>query len=214
MARTHPRDGLQYVRPRAKRHWTGAVLPKHSLRPPDGHARKERRAGERNETVLIFTSDNGYLLGEHRLRAKGLPYEEAAAVPLLMRGPGIPRGRRRTQVVGNVDLAPTILDLAGGRRAGMDGRTLLPLIRNRNKAKGRGVLIEVLRGSGYRPVRALRTRKYAFIDHRGSAAELYNMRRDPYQLASRYKQRPYRRAGRRLRSRVKVLAHCRRTRCR
>ena len=74
-------------------------------------------------TYVIFTSDNGYMHGEHRIRAEKVqPYEEAIKVPLVIRGPGVPAGRRITDPVANVDLAPTILDLAEvqvrrGRRA-------------------------------------------------------------------------------------------------
>jgi N-acetylglucosamine-6-sulfatase len=173
-----------------------------------------RRTGERHETVLIFTSDNGFLLGEHRKHGKALAYEEAAAVPLLIRGPGIPRGKRRTQIVGNVDLAPTILDLAGRSWARMDGRSLLPLVRNPNKAQGRDLLIEMLKGGGARPFKAIRSSRYLLVDHPGQVGELYDLARDPFQLHNRYRERPYRRVGRRLRSRLKVLAGCRRARCR
>ena len=67
---------------------------------------------ELQNTVIIYTSDNGYMLGEHRQTRKELAYEESAGVPLLVRGPGFPVGVRRNQVVGNIDLAPTVLDIA------------------------------------------------------------------------------------------------------
>src|SRR5690606_5913582 len=72
------------------------------------------RTGELENTVILYTSDNGYLQGEHRFRdAKTLPYEEAIRVPLLVRGPGFPTGATAPQLTANIDLAPTILDLAG-----------------------------------------------------------------------------------------------------
>ena len=173
-----------------------------------------RRTGERQDTVVIFTSDNGFLLGEHRLRGKALAYEESAAVPLLMRGPGIPRGARRTQVVGNVDLAPTILDLAGGRRGRMDGRSLLPFIRNPDRAPRRDLLIEVLVSGRARPFKAIRSANYLLVNHRGPASELYDLASDPFQLTNRYTDPAYRGIRRKLRSRLHLLAHCRRDRCR
>jgi N-acetylglucosamine-6-sulfatase len=173
-----------------------------------------RRTGERNETVLIFTSDNGYLLGEHRLTGKALPYEEAAGVPLLLRGPGIPRGVRRTQIVGNVDVAPTILDLANGSRARMDGRSLLPLVRDADKGHARDLLIEVLKGSGYRPLKAVRSGDRVLVNHRGRAGELYDLGKDPFQLDNRYFHPAYRKSKRKLRARIRQLADCRRSRCR
>jgi N-acetylglucosamine-6-sulfatase len=176
--------------------------------------RRLRRTGERRHTVVIYTSDNGYLLGEHRISGKALAYEESAGVPLLMRGPRIPHGARRTQVVGNVDLAPTILDLAQGRRSGMDGRSLLPLVSNPNRAQGRDLLIELLKGAGKRPFKAIRSGDYLLVNHPGQAGELYDLAKDPFQLHNRYRDRRYRDVRRELRSRLKALEDCRGARCR
>ena len=75
---------------------------------------RSRRAASSTSTIVAFTSDNGYFLGEHRIRqGKILPYEPALAVPLLVRGPGIPAGEVRTDPFTSIDFAPTIL--AGGR---------------------------------------------------------------------------------------------------
>ena len=78
-----------------------------------------RRSGRLDDTLVIFTSDNGFLEGQHRLTTgqsvetgKILPYEEALRVPLVVRGPGFPEGRAVDTPVANVDLAPTILDAA------------------------------------------------------------------------------------------------------
>ena len=84
-----------------------------------------RSAGELQRTLILFTSDNGYLAGEHRLaHGKASIYEPAIRVPLMVRGPGVPRAVRRSQLVGNVDLAATILDIAGGGSRPRPGRTL------------------------------------------------------------------------------------------
>src|SRR3984893_4932305 len=75
-----------------------------------------RKQGLLENTYIIFTSDNGFHLGEHRLHAGKLtPYEEDINVPLFIRGPGIRGGQERREFVGNVDLAPTIAELAGAR---------------------------------------------------------------------------------------------------
>jgi arylsulfatase A-like enzyme len=72
-----------------------------------------RDAGELERTLIVFTSDNGYLAGEHRLgHGKAQVYEPAIRVPLMIRGPGVPRASRPSQLVTNADLAPTILDVA------------------------------------------------------------------------------------------------------
>jgi arylsulfatase A-like enzyme len=101
--------------------------------------REERALGN---TAILYTSDNGYLLGQHREVAKVVPYEKSLHVPLVVRvpprfrgGAGLPQTLSST--VGNVDLAPTILDLAGaqpcppsGTCRVLDGRSLLPAIQS------------------------------------------------------------------------------------
>ena len=91
-------------------------------------------AGEYRETYVVFTSDNGYMLGEHGLPLyKMPPYEESIRVPLSVRGPGIPKGIVKRQMVTNNDLAPTILDWANaGIPEYTDGRTIAPLARGEN----------------------------------------------------------------------------------
>jgi arylsulfatase A-like enzyme len=86
--------------------------------------------GELDNTVIIFTSDNGYFLGEHGLGDKRVMYEESIRVPLLMRYPPLAKpGSAVDQMVLNIDLAPTILDLAGVPAATtMQGTTVLPLL--------------------------------------------------------------------------------------
>ena len=100
-----------------------------------------RRERELSETVVIFTSDNGYYFGEHRIPdKKHNPYEEGLRVPLAVRYPKAIREGPRvpvvTETVANIDIVPTILQLAGaepckasGRCRTMDGRSLVPLLR-------------------------------------------------------------------------------------
>jgi N-acetylglucosamine-6-sulfatase len=73
-----------------------------------------REQGELRNTYILFTSDNGYMQGEHDVPSgKMLPYDPSTQVPLLLRGPGIPSGQVSDELVGNVDLAPTIVQIAG-----------------------------------------------------------------------------------------------------
>ncbi len=72
-----------------------------------------RRSGELDNTLVVFVSDNGFLLGEHRVFGKNYPYDEALQVPLLARGPGIEPGTASRATASMVDLAPTFLDYAG-----------------------------------------------------------------------------------------------------
>jgi N-acetylglucosamine-6-sulfatase len=89
------------------------------------------RSGQLRNTYVVFTSDNGYHLGEHRLPAgKQTAYEEDINVPLIVRGPAVPAGRTHPELVGNPDLAPTFAALAGvSPPPFVDGRSLLPLLR-------------------------------------------------------------------------------------
>jgi arylsulfatase A-like enzyme len=83
-----------------------------------------------DDTYIVFTSDNGYHMGHHRLAAgKWTPYEEDIRVPLIIRGPGVPEGEKVEEIALNNDLAPTFTDLAGIKpRASVDGRSLAPLL--------------------------------------------------------------------------------------
>lgn len=81
-----------------------------------------------DNTYIFFTSDNGYLMGEHRMEAKGFPYEESVRVPLIVRGPGIAPGSTIAALTTNADLAPTFAEIAGGPiPAFVDGRSLVPV---------------------------------------------------------------------------------------
>src|SRR6185295_6488695 len=72
------------------------------------------KAGQLDNTFIIFTSDNGFHIGQHRLLgSKYTPYEEDIRIPLIVRGPGVPAGAKAKALVENVDLAPTIAQLAG-----------------------------------------------------------------------------------------------------
>jgi N-acetylglucosamine-6-sulfatase len=102
------------------------------------------QAGELEQTVIIFTSDNGYLHGEHRMPSeKVVPYEESIRVPLLVRGPGFPAGARRRQLIGNIDLAPTIVELTGADAGRvMDGESLVPFARAPRHRRKRSLVLE------------------------------------------------------------------------
>lgn len=89
-----------------------------------------KETGQLDNTYIIFTSDNGYHLGQHRLLAgKGEPYDEDIVVPFIIRGPGIQAGQvLKGYLAGNTDVAPTIAELAGMvPPAFVDGRSLVPL---------------------------------------------------------------------------------------
>jgi N-acetylglucosamine-6-sulfatase len=147
-----------------------------------------RTVGELDDTLIIFTSDNGFLLGEHRWHGKVLPYEPSLRVPMLMRGPGIPLGVRRSDTVALVDVAPTIADAADATPAvETDGRSLLPVAAE-PQAQGYGAL-SIEAGPQQAQdwptwfYRGVRTHRYTYVHYPGSGEyELYDRRRDPAQL--------------------------------
>jgi N-acetylglucosamine-6-sulfatase len=143
-----------------------------------------QETGTLANTVVIFTSDNGWLAGEYRVPSgKILAYEPSIRVPLLMRGPGIQAGSRRHDLVWNGDLAPTILALAGTRPAfPLDGRSLFA-----PPDPHRAILLEgpaAPRTIGLPRFSGLRTRRYKYVEHLWGARELYDLRRDPYELTN------------------------------
>jgi arylsulfatase A-like enzyme len=89
-----------------------------------------KETGELKNTYIFFTSDNGYHAGQHRLTTgKWTAYEEDTRVPLIVRGPGVPKGAKREQLVLNNDLAPTFAELGGAPTPPfVDGRSLEPLL--------------------------------------------------------------------------------------
>jgi N-acetylglucosamine-6-sulfatase len=140
---------------------------------------------ERNalrDTYIIFTSDNGYMLGEHRQTGKSLLYEESARVPMIIRGPGVRNGAAHHEPTGNVDVMPTILDI-GNASAGaqVDGVSLLRSARRPGRNTGRVILLENRRSAGVEDGR------YVYIEHDldddggTEEFELYDLRRDPRQ---------------------------------
>lgn len=89
-----------------------------------------RQNGQLDNTYIIFTSDNGFHLGQHRMPAgKQTAYEPDIHLPLLVRGPGVAAGSHVSAITGNIDLAPTIAALGGtAMQDNPDGRSLLPFL--------------------------------------------------------------------------------------
>jgi N-acetylglucosamine-6-sulfatase len=168
-------------------------------------------AGELGRTVFIFTSDNGLFYGEHRIEGgKVLPYEEALRQPLIIDLPKRFRdgGVRRTidEPVANIDLAPTILDLAGGRPCTpegqcrtMDGRSLMPLLTGKGFwPNARNLLIEFRSPTPERHktcnFAGIRTARTVYVEHYSVGnpttgqcqptlqVERYDLKDDPYEL--------------------------------
>jgi arylsulfatase A-like enzyme len=161
--------------------------------------------GELARTYVIFTSDNGFLNGEHRLpEGKVKPYEESIRVPLLIRGPGIPRGKTTQDLAINADLAPTITKLTGATPgSSMDGQSLLPAAVHPRTERGRELLLEAGDFHG------IRTQRYAYVEHNAGARELYDLDSDPYELRNVASDPAYAKVKAKLSERLRRLNHCR-----
>ena len=155
------------------------------------------RRDELDNTYIFFTSDNGYFAGEHGLSyGKLLAYEASSRVPLMMRGPGIDPDTTSEALVGNIDLAPTIAGIAGADpTVELDGRSLLPLPAEAGDGVERPLVIEGLvedRSVFYGvPYQAIRTQRYVWIEYENGATELYDYKRDPYELRSKHEAAEY-----------------------
>jgi N-acetylglucosamine-6-sulfatase len=166
--------------------------------------RSLKKNGILDNTFVVFTSDNGYFHGEHRLtEGKRLAYEEAVRLPLIVRGPGVPRGVEVQEMTINADLAPTIVELADAP-AGLtpDGHSLLGALEEPDLESGRELLIEAPR------YKAIRTARYFWVEHRNGDRELYDMSRDPFQLESLHDKGRTLRIRERLATRLASLAAC------
>ncbi|QIK66650.1 sulfatase [Nocardioides sp. HDW12B] len=164
-----------------------------------------RATGELDRTLVVFTSDNGFYLGEQRFRhGKVFPHEPSIRVPLLMRGPGIPAGAIRRDPVMSMDLAPTFAAAAGVvPPATVDGQSVLSVARNGDVGWQRGVLTESrpegsivrdtdeagrpLGGGGTADIRyaiGVRTAHFLYVDLATGEEELYDLRTDPEQYVN------------------------------
>jgi arylsulfatase A-like enzyme len=175
-----------------------------------------RTEDELDNTLVIFTSDNGFFHGEHRMPSeKMLAYEPSIRVPLVMRGPGVPAGAERRQLVTNADLAPTILDVADATPTKpQDGSSLLPLLANPRLEWGRDLLIEGTDGFTVVAFEAIRTYRYLYVEYVTGERELYDLERDPHELRSVHADPAYQPVERELARRLQRLSRCVGRRCR
>lgn len=143
--------------------------------------------GLADRTVFFIFSDNGYLWGEHGLSGKGMAYEEAVRVPFVVFGAGIDSRTDDRLILADLDLGPTILDMAGIASGGSDGSSLLPLLEGQSPAWRDSMLFESW-GNGasgpYCTWAALRTERWKYILQANGEEELYDLATDPFEQES------------------------------
>lgn len=187
------------------------------------------RAGALDETIFVFTSDNGILQGQHGLTGKNIPYEEGLRMPLAIRVPpqlldgSAPASIDR--LTANIDLAPTLLDLVGARPCiaadhcrRLDGRSLVPLLESAEQRwpSDRAIVIEGGEHGEDCSFRGLRLESEVLLasvtpaEGGGcvavAAPELYDLDADPFQIDNRVSSVPRRTAA--LQRRLERLEHC------
>ncbi len=153
-----------------------------------------RALGLAENTVILFTSDHGTHFGEKQLAGKWTPYEQSLRVPFIIYDPRAPepfRGRSRSEIVLNIDLAPTLLDLAGlPIPQEMDGRSLAPLLRGESsdwrshfffehQTSPVGVTRRIARNMG---VRTLTEKYIRWTDESPRIEEFYDLPADPWEV--------------------------------
>jgi len=143
-----------------------------------------------DNTYIFFTSDNGFHMGEHSLPSgKMLAYEEDIRVPFLVRGPGIQPGTTVAQMTANIDVAPSITELAGAQPADfVDGRSFIRFLNAQpetNTEWRHALLLEtgyIDRVSNVVSYRGVRTETFKYVEYEDNELEFYDLVADPYEM--------------------------------
>jgi len=170
------------------------------------------RAGLASNTVVVYSSDQGFFLGDHGWFDKRWMYEESLRTPLIVRWPGVARaGTSNHDLVMNLDLAETFLDLAGAPiPASMQGRSIVPLLQGRTPADWRdAIYYQYFEYPGWHAVRrqyGIRTARYKLIHYYEVGEwELFDLEKDPEELRSLYADESHREIRRGLESKLAAL---------
>jgi arylsulfatase A-like enzyme len=146
-------------------------------------------SGELDRTCVMFTSDNGYLHGDHGLGDKRIAHEESLRIPLIVRMPGLVKPGAEVQgIVLNADFAPTFLDLAGAKPGPlMRGKSFVPLMKGSGKPLRDAFLCEYFEEKQFPRIpswKAVRTVEWKYIGYQDHSEwnELYNLRKDPFEM--------------------------------
>ncbi|HEX8990822.1 MAG TPA: sulfatase [Anaerolineales bacterium] len=147
------------------------------------------QTGLRQKTVIVYLTDNGMTVGDHRFGfMKNCPYEPCIRTPFLVYAPGLYPARVDTHMVANIDLAPTFAQLAGAQvPSKVDGMSLVPLLQDAAAPWRDALLLEHWPteegvGSMIPAFSAVRTDRWKYVQYSTGEKELYDLRADPYEL--------------------------------
>lgn len=148
--------------------------------------------GQKDNTVIIFTSDNGFSWGEHRVVGKWCPYESCLRVPMVIWYPGLTVGGVNESLVLNIDLVPTIADLADVELgAAVDGLSLVPLLDGTSASLREDFLFEHwqnLNAQNWSVIVptyvGVRNSRWKYVEHETGERELYDLVEDPHELVN------------------------------
>jgi len=143
-----------------------------------------------DNTIIVFSSDNGFFIGAHQRGDKRLMYEESVRIPMMMRYPGmIEAGSRKDEFVLSIDVAPTLIELAGAEiPAEMQGASLVPLLKNEVVDWRESFLYEYFQEAyapGFVTITGVRNKKYKYIESPNlphDINELYDLEKDPGEI--------------------------------
>ncbi len=171
-------------------------------------------AGELDNTYLVFTSDNGYALGEHRVSGKNYLYDEILDVPLVIRGPGFEAGTVDETPVTLVDLVATFVDWAGAAPGHPIDGISIERLRDKRRAERDTILVQtgdtVADSTPGWDYRGVTTSRYLFGYRAGNPRNgiLFDRQRDPWALTNRFRDPEYSVVREELARRTKILARC------
>jgi arylsulfatase A-like enzyme len=156
------------------------------------------KAGLSENTIIVYLSDNGLTLGDHRFGAtKNCAYEACIKVPFIVYAPGYYAPRTDTHLVANIDLAPTIAQWAGASVPdGVDGVSMVPILEDSSSAWREDILLEHWPteegvGSIIPQFYSVRTQEWKYTEYSTGEVELYDLINDPYELQNVAGKREY-----------------------
>ena len=170
------------------------------------------KAGLSKNTIVVYASDQGFFLGDHGWFDKRWMYEESLRTPLIVKWPGaVKAGSRNSDLVMNLDLAETFLDIAGvPKPAAMQGESIVPLLKGKTPRNWRdAIYYQYFEYPGWHMVQrqyGVRDRRYKLIHYYEVGRwELFDLERDPHELHNVYGARAYGDVANRLKRRLAAL---------